>query len=191
MNYVQKNDESTQTLDSINNTLTPLISNDIDSIMLDSSFKSSCSLNATTLNPTVLNIKTVDSSNASPTSLFFSTSSHLSILEPTATEPSTQTNITNKITRTIGNICDDEFEAMIRRKASILVKKKVEYRLKDVELGNESRAQLEQELIEDLEDTIQEKLSEHRSSKTKDEKQQWNKKLVKIILSVYQTKAFI
>ena len=51
---------------------------------------------------------------------------------------------------------------MIRRKASILVK--VEYRLKDVELGNESRAQLEQELIEDLEDTIQEKLSEHISS---------------------------
>ena len=77
MNYVQKNDESTQTLDSINNTLTPLISNDIDSIMLDSSFKSSCSLNATTLNPTVLNIKTVDSSNASPPSLVSCTSSSL------------------------------------------------------------------------------------------------------------------
>ena len=70
------------------------------------------------------------------------------------------------------NICDDvydDYETEGRRRAWNLVKRKVENRLKDVELDNETRAQLEKELIEDLEDTIQEKLSEYRSSKTLEE----------------------
>ena len=106
---------------------------------------------------------TVESCNASPNPLFSSTSSDLNILEPTGTEPSTGPII---------NICDDvqdDYETEVRRRAWNLVKRKVENRLKDVELDNETRAQLEKELIEDLEDTIQDKLSEYRSSKTLEE----------------------
>ena len=87
----------------------------------------------------------------------------MNILEPTDTEPSIGPII---------DICDDvydNYETEVRRRAWNLVKRKVENRLKDVELDNETRAQLEKELIEDLEDTIQEKLSEYRSSKTLEE----------------------
>ena len=112
-----------------------------------------------------------DSYHASPTPLLSNTTSAMNILEHTASEPSTL-NIPIEDTSPISNICDDvydHYEAEVRRRAWILVKKKVEYRLKDVELDNETRDQLEKELLEDLEDTIQEKLSEHRSSKTMDD----------------------
>ena len=52
---------------------------------------------------------------------------------------------------------------MVRRKALTLVKRKVEQKLKDVEIDDEALAQLEKELLEDLEETIQEKLLEYRN----------------------------
>ena len=57
----------------------------------------------------------------------------------------------------------DEYEEMIRRKALNLVKRKVEQRLKDLEIDDEALAQLEKELLEDLLETIQEKLLEYRN----------------------------
>ena len=57
----------------------------------------------------------------------------------------------------------DEYEEMVRRKALTLVKRKVEQKLKDVEIDDEALAQLEKELLEDLEETIQEKLLEYRN----------------------------
>ena len=52
---------------------------------------------------------------------------------------------------------------MIRRKALNLVKRKIEQKLKNVEIDDEALAQLEKELLEDLEETIQEKLLEYRN----------------------------
>jgi DNA-binding protein YbaB len=56
----------------------------------------------------------------------------------------------------------DDYEEKVRRKALILVKKKIEKRLKDVEIDDEALAQLEKELLEDLEQTIQENIEEYR-----------------------------
>ena len=52
---------------------------------------------------------------------------------------------------------------MVRRKALALVKRKIEQKFKDVELDDEALAQLEKELLEHLEETIQEKLLEYRN----------------------------
>ena len=51
----------------------------------------------------------------------------------------------------------------VRRKALILVKKKVAQRLKHVEIDDEALAILEKELLDDLEETIQENLVEYRN----------------------------
>ena len=57
----------------------------------------------------------------------------------------------------------EDYEEKVRRKALILVKKKIEQRLKDVEIDDEALAQLERELLEDLKETIQENLVEYRN----------------------------
>ena len=62
----------------------------------------------------------------------------------------------------------DEYEEMVRRKALNLVKRKIEQKLKNVEIDDEALAQLEKELLEDLKETIQEALIEYRNKNTND-----------------------
>ena len=57
----------------------------------------------------------------------------------------------------------DDYEEKVSRKTLILVKKKIEQRLNDVEIDDEALAQLEKELLEDLEETIQEHLMAYRN----------------------------
>ena len=53
-------------------------------------------------------------------------------------------------------------EAKVREKAKLLVKKKLDTKLEGLELSEDAFIELEKELLDDLEETIQNQLSIHR-----------------------------
>ena len=122
------------------------------------------SMNSPTTSPTAtaLNTSTVDSDPAFHSSTL-STSSALNSSYPITLEHSPLHPTTKESNNAAINKVYDDYEEKVRRKALILVKKKIEKRLKDVEIDGEALAQLEKELLEDLEETIQEKLLEYRN----------------------------
>ena len=120
-----------------------------------------------TTNPTALNTSTVDTGLALDSS-FMDTSSALSILDSITMEHS-PLHPTNNAAIKINDEAYDNYEEKVRRKALTLVKKKIDQRFKDVEFDLEALAQLEKELLDDLEETIQESLADYKNKNATDE----------------------
>ena len=136
---------------------------DVDTTIWNPSKKDS-SMNSPT-NLTAFNTLTLDSGPAFHSSTL-GTSLALNSLSPITLEHNPLHPTANESNNAPINTLDkgyDDYEENVRRKALILVKKKIEQRLKDVEIDDEALVQLEKELLEDLEDTIQENLVEYRN----------------------------